>query len=75
MGGAERHLAGLLNNLIIDETSFKSVLVLIPKSFSDQLPTADWLEIRHPKLLINNLMGELFWQAFIETFFIEKAKS
>jgi len=63
-GGAERHLAGILNNLIIDETSFTSILVWIPKSFSEQLPTAEWLEIRHPDLLTNNLVGELLWQAF-----------
>jgi len=63
-GGAERHLAGILNNLIIDETSFTSILVWIPPSFTEQLPTANWLEIRHPDLLTNNLVGELLWQAF-----------
>lgn len=63
-GGAERHLAGILNNLIIDETSFTSIFVWIPKSFSEQLPTAEWLEIRHPDLITNNLVGELVWQAF-----------
>ena len=63
-GGAERHLAGILNNLVIDETLFSSILIWIPESFSEQLPSADWLEIRHPELLTNNLIGELFWQAF-----------
>ena len=63
-GGAERHLAGILNNLRIDETSFTSILVWIPQSFTERLPTADWLEIRHPELLTNNLFGELLWQAF-----------
>ncbi|MBT5823687.1 glycosyltransferase [Candidatus Peregrinibacteria bacterium] len=62
-GGAERHLAGILNNLIIDETPFTSILVWIPQSFSEELPSAEWLEIRHPRLLINNLIGELVWQA------------
>jgi glycosyltransferase involved in cell wall biosynthesis len=63
-GGAERHLAGILNNLIIEEASFTSVVLWIPRSFSDKLPTSDWLDIRHPKLLMNNLIGELLWQAF-----------
>lgn len=71
-GGAERHLAGILNNLSIDETSFNSVIVWIPKSFSEQLPTANWLEVRHPKLLINNLLGELLWQAFTLTFLLKR---
>jgi len=71
-GGAERHLAGILNNLIIDETSFTSILVWIPQSFSEQLPTAEWLEIRHPELLTNNLVGELLWQAFSLSGFLKR---
>lgn len=63
-GGAERHLTGILNNLIIDETAFTSVVVWIPRSFRDKLPTSDWLDVRHPNLLMNNLFGELLWQAF-----------
>jgi len=43
-GGAERHLAGILNNLIIDETPFTSILVWIPQSFSEQLPAAKKLK-------------------------------
>ena len=71
-GGAEQHLAGILKNLSIDEMSFSSVIVWIPKTFSEKLPTAEWLEIRHPKLLINNLVGELFWQAFSLTILLKK---
>ncbi len=71
-GGAERHLAGILNNLSIQEVSFSSVTVWIPKTFSEELPTADWLKIRHPKLLINNLVGELFWQAFSLAYLLKK---
>ena len=71
-GGAERHLAGILNNLSIQEMSFSSVIVWIPKTFSEELPAVDWLKIRHPKLLINNLVGELFWQAFSLAYFLKK---
>jgi glycosyltransferase involved in cell wall biosynthesis len=73
-GGAERHLAGILNNLIIDETSFTSILIWIPKSFSEQLPSAKWLEIRHPELFINNIVGELFWQAFSLSNLLQRLK-
>lgn len=71
-GGAERHLSGILNSLSIEDTSFKSVIVWVPKSFSEQLPTSNWLKVRHPKLLIDNLLGELLWQAFTLTFLLKR---
>lgn len=71
-GGAERHLAGILKDLSIDKMSFSSVTVWIPKTFSEELPSASWLNIKHPKLLIDNLVGELLWQAFSLTSFLKK---